>query len=49
VLFAAIGSFLVMLMACTTLSFLVTTPEAWVPPLGDSRHGFPFSQAQAGS
>jgi reactive chlorine resistance protein C len=32
---AAVGSGLVVLMACTTLSFLVTTPEAWV-------HGFPF-------
>ncbi|MGY2291839.1 reactive chlorine resistance membrane protein RclC [Pseudomonas sp. SDO528_S397] len=25
-----------------TLSFLVTTPEAWVAPLGDAHHGFPF-------
>jgi reactive chlorine resistance protein C len=39
---AAVGSFLLILMACTTLSFLVTTPEAWVPALGDSAHGFPF-------
>lgn len=38
---AAVGSFLLVLMACTTLSFLVTTPEAWVPALGDSTHGFP--------
>jgi uncharacterized membrane protein YkgB len=30
------------LMALTTLSFLITTPEAWVAPLGDSAHGFPF-------
>ena len=29
-------------MALTTLSFLATTPEAWVPPLGDSNHGFPY-------
>jgi uncharacterized membrane protein YkgB len=28
-------------MACTTLSFLVTTPEAWVPALGVTTHGFP--------
>src|SRR5579862_6460424 len=28
---ATVGSFLLILMACTTLSFLVTTPEAWVP------------------
>jgi len=39
---AAVGSFLLILMACTTLSFLVTTPEAWVPALGDATHGFPF-------
>jgi uncharacterized membrane protein YkgB len=39
---AAVGSFLLILMACTTLSFLVTTPEAWVPALGDTAHGFPY-------
>jgi uncharacterized membrane protein YkgB len=39
---AAVGSFLLVLMACTTLSFLVTTPEAWVPALGDAAHGFPY-------
>jgi uncharacterized membrane protein YkgB len=39
---SAVGSFLLILMACTTLSFLVTTPEAWVPALGDSTHGFPY-------
>jgi uncharacterized membrane protein YkgB len=39
---AAVGSFLLILMAFTTLSFLVTTPEAWVPALGDSTHGFPY-------
>jgi len=39
---AALGSFLLILMACTTLSFLVTTPEAWVPAAGNSVHGFPF-------
>ena len=39
---AMIGSFLLILMALTTLSFLITTPEAWVPALGDSAHGFPF-------
>jgi uncharacterized membrane protein YkgB len=37
---AAIGSFLLILMALTTLSFLVTTPEAWVS--GPGVHGFPF-------
>ncbi|HAM7410112.1 reactive chlorine species resistance protein RclC [Escherichia coli] len=34
------------LMAFTTplviLSFLITTPEAWVPALGDAHHGFPY-------
>ena len=28
------GSFLVFVMSLVTLSFLVTTPEAWVQPLG---------------
>jgi uncharacterized membrane protein YkgB len=39
---SAVGSFLLILMALTTLSFLVTTPEAWVPALGDPHHGFPY-------
>jgi uncharacterized membrane protein YkgB len=39
---SALGSFLVMLMSLTTLSFLVTTPEAWVPAIGDPHHGFPY-------
>lgn len=39
---AAIGGFLVVVMACVTLSFLITTPECWVPDLGDSEHGFPY-------
>lgn len=39
---AAAGSFLVFLMSFVTLSFLVTTPECWVPPLGDAQHGFPY-------
>ena len=25
-----------------TLSFLVTTPEVWVPDLGSGEHGFPL-------
>jgi uncharacterized membrane protein YkgB len=37
-----VGSFVLIFMALTTLSFLVTTPEAWVPALGDSAHGFPY-------
>ena len=39
---AVLGSSLLICMAFTTLSFLVTTPEAWVPALGDSTHGFPY-------
>jgi uncharacterized membrane protein YkgB len=29
-------------MSLVTLSFLVTTPESWVPALGDTEHGFPY-------
>jgi uncharacterized membrane protein YkgB len=39
---AAVGSFLVFVMSLVTLSFLITTPECWVPNLGDSEHGFPY-------
>lgn len=39
---SAIGSFLVFAMSFVTLSFLVTTPECWVPALGSSEHGFPL-------
>jgi uncharacterized membrane protein YkgB len=39
---AALGGFLVFLMSLVTLSFLITTPECWVPALGDSHHGFPY-------
>lgn len=39
---SALGSFLLVLMSLTTLSFLLTTPEAWVPALGDPHHGFPY-------
>jgi reactive chlorine resistance protein C len=39
---SALGSGLLFLMACTTLSLLIATPEAWVPPLGDANHGFPY-------
>ena len=39
---AAVGSLLLVGMSLTTLSFLVTTPEAWVPALGGAAHGFPF-------
>ena len=39
---SALGSFLAFGMSLTTLSFLVTTPECWVPPLGGPEHGFPL-------
>jgi uncharacterized membrane protein YkgB len=39
---AAVGSFLVLVMSLVTLSFLITTPEVWVPALGSSEHGFPL-------
>lgn len=39
---AALGSFLVFVMSFVTLSFLITTPECWVPALGDAQHGFPY-------
>ena len=39
---AAVGSFLVFAMSLVTLSFLVTTPECWVPALGSPEHGFPL-------
>jgi reactive chlorine resistance protein C len=39
---AAVGSFLVFVMSFVTLSFLVTTPECWVPDLGGPQHGFPY-------
>ncbi|WP_116788981.1 DUF417 family protein [Flavobacterium psychrotrophum] len=37
-----IGSLLVFIMTLGTLSFLATTPESWVPNLGDTDYGFPF-------
>ncbi len=39
---SAVGSFLVVGMSLTTLSFLITTPECWVPSLGSPEHGFPL-------
>jgi len=38
----AVGALLAFLTSLVTLSFLVTTPEAWVAPLGDAQHGFPY-------
>ena len=39
---SALGSTLLVIMCFSTLSFLITTPEAWVQPLGDVNHGFPY-------
>ena len=39
---SAVGSFLVFVMSFVTLSFLVTTPECWVPDRGGPEHGFPL-------
>jgi len=39
---AALGGFLIAIMSLVTLSFLITTPENWVPALGDANHGFPY-------
>ena len=41
-----IAAILLMGMCCVTLSFLITTPEAWVPALGDPAHGFPLLAAK---
>jgi uncharacterized membrane protein YkgB len=38
----AVGAVLAIATSFVTLSFLFTTPEPWVPALGDSAHGFPF-------
>ncbi|MHC0443118.1 DUF417 family protein [Flavobacterium sp. 3-210] len=40
------GSMLVFLLTLGTLSFLITTPESWVPHLTDQQHGFPFLSAR---
>jgi uncharacterized membrane protein YkgB len=37
-----IGAILAIIMTIGTLSFLVTTPECWVPDLGSGEHGFPL-------
>ncbi len=36
------GAVLAIVMTLGTLSFLVTTPEVWVPDLGSGEHGFPL-------
>lgn len=42
---SAVGSLLAFIMSLVTLSFLITTPETWVPALGDVNHGFPYLSA----
>ena len=37
-----VGAILVVIMTIGTLSFLITTPECWVPDLGSGEHGFPL-------
>lgn len=37
-----LGGLLSFLTPFVTISFLITTPEAWVPALGDAQHGFPY-------
>lgn len=37
-----IASLLIGIMSLGTLSFLVTTPESWVPHLTDQQWGFPY-------
>lgn len=37
-----VGDGLAIIMTLGTLSFLVTTPEVWVPNLGDADFGFPY-------
>lgn len=37
-----IGGAWTVLMSFVTLSFLITTPETWVPALGDAHSGFPY-------
>ncbi|WP_126246871.1 DUF417 family protein [Chitinophaga rhizosphaerae] len=44
-LFGTAGALLTIIMGVGTLSFLVTTPETWVPGLGGAHHGFPYLSA----
>ncbi len=37
-----VGALLAIIMTIGTLSFLVTTPEVWVPDLGSGEFGFPL-------
>ncbi|WP_316816094.1 DUF417 family protein [Pedobacter nyackensis] len=40
-----LGALLTFGMSLVTLSFLITTPETWVPDLGGPEHGFPYLSA----
>jgi uncharacterized membrane protein YkgB len=40
--FGLVGAALAFLTPFVTLSFVATTPEAWVAALGDAQHGFPY-------
>ncbi|MBG6235874.1 putative membrane protein YkgB [Pedobacter sp. CAN_A7] len=39
---AVIGGLLTFIMSLVTLSFLITTPEVYVPALGGEHYGFPY-------
>lgn len=40
-----VGGILTVVMSVVTLSFLITTPETWVPDLGGPNHGVPYLSA----
>lgn len=40
-----VGGLLTFGMSLVTLSFLITTPETWVPDLGGPNYGFPYLSA----
>ena len=40
-----IGGLLTAIMSLVTLTFLITTPETWVPNLGGPDYGFPYLSA----
>jgi len=40
-----VGGLLTFMMSLVTISFLITTPETWVPNLGGDEFGFPYLSA----
>ncbi|TFF35560.1 DUF417 domain-containing protein [Mucilaginibacter psychrotolerans] len=45
--YAGLAAGLLLIIMCIgTLSFLITTPECWVPKLGDTDFGFPYLSAR---